>query len=231
MHICTSSYFNINNGCENLLNFQKVLNLGSYSLHKVISLFKNCIDSIKNIMYKQSVFFAANSEAILKEQNKYKDLSWLGKVKVGSIYGVSRAVAILFIPIVILFSVGGVSNFNTKFNRNELIKLIQEIILCGVVCPIIEELLFRGIIQRIFQSIPFLSPAKQVIASSFIFSAIHLINGGIGSVVQAFRIFLFPSHDILYKTTSSITAPMICHMSYNTVCVILINLIKKSSAL
>ena len=163
-------------------------------------------------MYKQSIFFAANSEAILKEQNKYKDLSWLGKVKVGSIYGVSRAGAIIFIPIVASLYIRGLPDFNSKCDRNEL---MDELCIKSVIVPIVEELIFRGIIQRIFQSIPFLSPAMQVIGSNLIFSAVHLTNGGIASVLQAFLLFLFPSMDILYKTTSSITAPMIAHITNN----------------
>lgn len=86
-----------------------------------------------------------------------------------------------------------------------------------LVAPIIEELVFRGLIQGIISKN--YNRYAGVIVSSLIFGAVHLMNGSL-SLINAFQLIISGSmvgimFNCIYLSTGSIWASITVHALYN----------------
>ena len=96
------------------------------------------------------------------------------------------------------------------------IPLIITIISSGILGPILEELLFRGIVYNKLKT--FNSHKKSVIITSIIFSLIHVPN--IITMIYTFILSFIMIY--LYDKYKTLKAPIIFHIAINTTILILI---------
>ncbi|MBQ9072728.1 MAG: CPBP family intramembrane metalloprotease [Bacilli bacterium] len=121
---------------------------------------------------------------------------------------------------IILFYLNNVLNFTNIFEGSELSILVQ-LISSGICGPILEELLFRGIVYNKLKE--FNKPKIAIILCSVIFGIIHtnIINAIYAFIVSFVLIYLYEK----YKT---LKAPMIMHISLNSTIILMLSLITKN---
>ena len=92
-------------------------------------------------------------------------------------------------------------------------KLILEIAVAGIVIPIVEELIFRGLAYRRMRW--YIKPVPAMILSAMYFAAVH------GNWLQGIYAFIMGMLlAFAYERFHSILAPMLIHIGANTVSVI-----------
>ena len=136
----------------------------------------------------------------------------------------------IFIPIAFGISVSLIYNI-TLFHLNNLIPLtnsfeissipiVVQIICSGIFGPILEELVFRGIVYNKLKE--FNKPMRVIILTSVIFGLFHsnIINALYAFGVSFILIYLYEK----YKT---LKAPIIMHIALNTTIILMLNLITK----
>ena len=130
----------------------------------------------------------------------------------------SFGISISLIYNITLYNLNNLFHFTHNFDGNSLPILIQ-IISSGIVGPILEELLFRGIVYNKLKE--FNKPMTSIILTSIIFGLIHtdILNAIYAFGVSFILIFLYEK----YKT---LKAPIIMHISLNMTIILLLNLIK-----
>ena len=134
----------------------------------------------------------------------------------------------IILPIALGITISLVFNI-TMFNLNSLIRftnnyelsnipIIIEIICSGIIGPILEELLFRGIVYNKLKE--FNKPMTSIILTSIIFGIIHtnLLNA-----IYAFGVSFILIY--LYEKYKSLKAPIIMHMSLNITIILMLKLI------
>jgi membrane protease YdiL (CAAX protease family) len=84
-----------------------------------------------------------------------------------------------------------------------------------IFAPTLEELIFRGFIQRYFRS--FLDLKKTIIATSVLFALVHFsLDQGLGNIALLGCIFVLSLYlGFAYEKTKSILAPITLHMLFN----------------
>ena len=136
----------------------------------------------------------------------------------------------IFIPIILgitisliynitLYNLNSVINFTDIFELSSL-SLIVQIISSGICGPIIEELIFRGIIYNKLKT--FNKPMTAIILTSLIFSIIHF---NIIECIYTFGVSFILIY--LYEKYKSLKAPIIMHMSLNITIILILPLIIK----
>lgn len=132
------------------------------------------------------------------------------------LYGIS--ISLIFN--IILFYLNNIFNFTNKFELNQLPIIIQ-LITSGICGPILEELLFRGIVYNKLKS--FNKPMISIIISSVIFGMMHfdIINAIYAFGVSFILIYLYEK----YKT---LLAPIIMHIFLNSTIILMSSLITKN---
>lgn len=155
------------------------------------------------------IFYTIYKKYKVKNNFKLKDII------VPILFGVS----ISLIYNILLFNLNNIVYFTDKFNGNNLPILIQ-IISSGIFGPIIEELVFRGVVYNKLKE--FNKPMRAIILTSIIFGIIHfdVINAIYAFGVSFILIYLYEK----YKT---LKAPIIMHISLNTTIILMISLITK----
>ena len=116
-----------------------------------------------------------------------------------------------------LFNLNNLINFTDIFEISN-IPIIIEIICAGMIGPVIEELVFRGIVYNKLKE--FNKPMKSIILASIIFAIFHTnaIN-----MLYAFGVsFMFI---YLYEKYKTLKAPILMHMSLNITIILMIRLI------
>lgn len=119
----------------------------------------------------------------------------------------------------LLYSLNKLFNFTNLFDDNNTNILIT-LICSGILGPILEELIFRGIVYNNLKKIT--SGFKAVIISSLIFGLFH------GNIIQFVYGFIF--NIILtkiYDRDNNILSPIIVHISANTIITLALFIIKK----
>lgn len=190
-----------------------------------------CSQAIKNCFFEQSVFFALNNKALEQKYYEHYDLSLMQKIKLGAVNGMKT----LLIGCII-YKILGLTLARIPVGR----PLSKEIsLLANLVSPVVEEVLFRGILQNDFKILQFFakdktpehlqdnvafrwltSPSARIVMTNLVFAALHLHNAGVstsdkGSIIQCLRIMLQPTMGILYDTTGDLIAPTVCHVTHN----------------
>jgi membrane protease YdiL (CAAX protease family) len=121
-----------------------------------------------------------------------------------------------------------VVEYSPDESRKEMLgyfKTIAGIVLAVLIAPFIEELVFRGVILKIF-----IERNKQttgIILVSVLFSALH----GFQEAMGVWQFFFSSAYFIisigfcnLYIKEKSFWAPIICHSAYNTISILYFNL-------
>ena len=116
-----------------------------------------------------------------------------------------------------IFNLNNLFHFTNKYELSN-IPIIVEIISSGIIGPILEELLFRGIVYNKLKE--FNKPMTSIIIASIIFGIFHndIINAIYGFGVSFVLIYLYEK----YKT---LKVPIIMHMSLNITIIIMLRLI------
>lgn len=210
------------------------------SLDIAKSSFRDFNSLIKNIFYENTLFFAVNNQALANTSQKYKDLSWVQKFKIGTLTGVKRLLSCYLISECLDFALRGKSHgykARVQFDWPLL-----------VISVVIEEVLFRGIVQNLLEGsqkiavrgIPqslqnnrvfkwFTSPSARIVIANTVFAAAHLFNDyqSTKSNIQQFMfIMLLPVEGILNETTGDIIAPIACHSTNNSLAWLLYHITK-----
>ncbi len=90
------------------------------------------------------------------------------------------------------------------------------ILMATVTAPIVEEVIFRGVIYRFLKSR--MNPAPAILASAFLFASIHFNLVSFPSLI-VLGIFLC----IAYEMTGNLKAPIFLHAIFNTNSLVLIS--------
>lgn len=119
-----------------------------------------------------------------------------------------------------LFQLNNLFNFTNKFEISN-IQIIVQIICSGILGPILEELVFRGIVYNKLKD--FNKPMTSIILTSVIFALFHsdIINAIYAFGVSFILIYLYEK----YKT---LKAPILMHMTLNITIILMLNLIIKN---
>lgn len=119
----------------------------------------------------------------------------------------------------LLFSLNKVFNFTNLFNENST-SIIITLICSGLIGPVLEELVFRGIVYNKLKK--FTDITKATIITGLIFGIFH------GNIIQFIYAFLF--NIILtkvYDKDNNIFNPIIVHVSANSIVTLMLFVIKK----
>lgn len=153
----------------------------------------------------------------IKDYKKLREDKYLFNVDYFYIFlfsiGYSIIINILFLNINNIFGINS-SQFLTV-PKGEIIALI----LCtGIMGPIIEEFLFRGIIFNKFKK--FNSERISILLTSILFSLLHMNFFNIINTFILSYILIF-----IYNKYKTLLAPIILHIGVNTTVVLIINII------
>ena len=121
---------------------------------------------------------------------------------------------------IILFYLNNKFNFTNNFEISN-IPLIIQIISSGILGPILEELVFRGIVYNKLKT--FNKPKTSMILTSIIFALFH---SDIVNVIYAFIVSFVLIY--LYEKYKSLKAPILMHIFLNTTIILMLNLIIKN---
>ena len=129
-------------------------------------------------------------------------------------------ISISLIYNITLYNLNNVINFTNMFELSTLPILVQ-VISSGICGPILEELIFRGIVYNKLKA--FNKKMTAIILTSVIFGIIHsnIINGIYAFGVSFILIYLYEK----YKT---LKAPIIMHIFLNTTIILVLPLIIKN---
>lgn len=131
-------------------------------------------------------------------------------------YGIMYIVFIIVSLISILLSKTALSVNQSKV---ESLKLVELFVLAVLWAPIVEELLFRGVLRRLFKN-----NVLFIIASAVIFGLIHVISEATlySAIVHALPYSVLGGFfAYLYSKTNNITNSMMCHAFHNLIATLL----------
>jgi uncharacterized protein len=130
--------------------------------------------------------------------------------------------------IVVNFLLGLVTNLETSENQQIIMETFKQapyyiVFVAVIFAPIVEEILFRGIIYRAMRFFKFRYLA--VLTSSFLFGLIHIYEPILnGRFEDAWFIFIYMAIGlfmcIIYEKSGDILAPILLHMVYNAIAVL-----------
>ena len=92
--------------------------------------------------------------------------------------------------------------------------LIMQVLSAGIVMPIVEEMIFRGLMYSRMKD--FMTPRGALLLSSLIFGVYHgnVIQGIYGVVMGLLLVFV-------YEKYQTLAAPVLCHIGANAVSIVL----------
>ncbi|MDO4962816.1 MAG: CPBP family intramembrane metalloprotease [bacterium] len=149
---------------------------------------------------------------ILKKYKKENNF----KVK-NIFFPIVLGVSISLIYNITIYNLNNIFNFTNAYKPSNIPLMIQ-LVCSGILGPVIEEILFRGIVYNKLKS--FNKPMTSIILCSLIFSLMH---SNIIDMVYAFGVsFMFI---YLYEKYKTLKAPIIMHMSLNITIILMLKLI------
>lgn len=190
------------------------------------------IDYIKTSEYKEKLNAFINSKSLLivlimliifipllyKVFKKYKTKN---NFKIKNIFiPIVFGITISLTYNITLFYVNNLFNFTNMFEISS-IPIIVQIICSGICGPILEELLFRGIVYNKLKE--FNSSMKSIILASLIFGLFH---NNIINAIYAFGVSFILIY--LYEKYRTLKAPILMHIALNTTIILMLNLIVKN---
>lgn len=220
-----------------------IFTLGTLSVNYIfVALFNNkeqadmtnieFLDYIKTVEYQEKLNNYINSKALLiilivsiiflpilyKVFKKYKEKNNF-KIK-NILIPIAFGVNICLIYNITIFELNNIFHFTNKFKTSN-IPIIVQIICSGLLGPILEELLFRGIVYNKLKE--FNKPMTSIIISSVIFSLFH---SNIVDAIYAFGVSFILIY--MYEKYKTLKAPIITHICLNTTIILMLNLINKN---
>ena len=190
------------------------------------------LDYIKTVEYQKKLNNYINSKSLLiiliisiiflpilyKVFKKYKEKN---NFKIKNIFiPIAFGVSICLIYNITIFELNNIFHFTNKFETSN-IPIIVQIICSGLLGPILEELLFRGIVYNKLKE--FNKPMTSIIISSVIFSLFH---SNIVDAIYAFGVSFILIY--MYEKYKTLKAPIITHICLNTTIILMLNLIIKN---
>lgn len=190
-----------------------------------------------NFCTQGTILHALDNQRLEEETEANKKLSLCGKATLGIKYGLKG----FFQKIPILILVSNILTKTTNLDDIQKIDIDFSFTESSVIVPILEEIVFRGIVQNIVAVsqralnwcmpqciktnrvfIWIVSPSCRILVVNLLFAAVHLGNGGgyltlLGAAVQVISILWSPRYSILHKTTGNIVAPIFAHMTNNAI--------------
>lgn len=147
-----------------------------------------------------------------KEKNTFK----LKEIIIPIILGITISLSYN----IIIFYLNNIFHFTNNYQVSS-IPIIVQIVCSGICGPILEELLFRGIVYNKLKT--FNKKKTAIILTSVIFALFHT---DIVNMIYAF-IVSFVLIDV-YKKYKTLKAPIITHMFLNITIILMLNLIIKN---
>ncbi|MBR6690495.1 MAG: CPBP family intramembrane metalloprotease [Bacilli bacterium] len=133
---------------------------------------------------------------------------------------IALGISISLIYNIILFQLNNFLNFTNIFEVSS-IPIIIQIICSGILGPILEELVFRGIVYNKLKK--FNKKKVAIILTSLIFALFH---NNIINAIYAFGVSLILIY--LYEKYKTLKAPILMHIALNTTIILMLNLITKN---
>jgi len=187
------------------------------------------IELIKTNDYKNELNNYINSKSLLiiflvfiilipifyKVFKKYKTNNKIKKENI--IIIILLGISISLIYNVCMFNLNNIVNFTNQFKLNN-INIFVQILGSGIIGPILEELVFRGIVYNKLKS--FNKPITSIIITSIIFSIMHtsLLNIPYAFILSLVLIYI-------YEKNKTLKAPILLHISANTIIILLMPII------
>ena len=152
---------------------------------------------------------------------RYKKYITKNNYKVKNIFEpILFGITISLIFNIVMYGLSNLTSF-VNFNVSKL-PIIKQVICSGICGPILEELIFRGIVYNKLKE--FNKPMTAIILCSLVFALFHL---DLINAIYAFGVsFMFI---YLYEKYKTLKAPMIMHISLNTTIILCANLIIKNN--
>lgn len=208
-----------------IFNFKEKGNLTSHEF----------MDYIKSVEYQNKLTDYMNSNMLIitlvsalifipifylifkkyKKENSYKLKDVILPILLG--------ITISLIYNITLFNINNIFNFTNIFEI-ENVPIIIQIICSGLIGPILEELVFRGIVYNKLKE--FNKPMKSIILASVIFALFHT---NILNAIYAFGVsFMFI---YLYEKYKTLKAPILMHITLNITIILMIRVIVMNNML
>lgn len=202
---------------------------------------KSKFPDVSEFFTENTIVHALDNEKIEREREKCQSMTLNDKIAKGAIGGLK--VGVRNVPILIAVTAAANHIFKTSVTigmKLPPIFIAPVLIGGGIIFPIFEEVLFRGIGQNLIAGIQncakkiipnciqntkafqwLTSRSCRIISANAIFSLAHLLNAAIigpaTSAIQASCIFFMnPTMSILHETTDDIAAPIAAHVANNT---------------
>ncbi|WDV46964.1 CPBP family intramembrane metalloprotease [Clostridiaceae bacterium M8S5] len=192
------------------INYNIISNI--YKVFKGI--YNTLICNIINIFFTLLIYYMIYK---FNNKNLFKYCKFNRKKRNISIYAVVLGISINIIAIIML-NIIDINTYNTdnlKTIQNIITEnnLIASIITIGIIIPIFEEILFRGIVFNKLKQL--FNIEIVIILQAFLFGLYH------GEIVQIiFTIFLGLTLGLTYYYTESIYIPILIHASNNILSII-----------
>lgn len=135
-------------------------------------------------------------------------------------FPITLGITISLVYNIILFQLNNLFNFTDKFNLSTM-SIFTQIICSGILGPILEEFIFRGVVYNNLKK--FNKPMTAIILSSVIFSLFHL---DIIESIYTFGVSFMLIY--LYEKYKTLKAPILMHIFLNTTIILMLNLIVKN---
>lgn len=133
------------------------------------------------------------------------------------IFPISLGISISLIYNILVFNLNNIFHFTNSYELSSM-NIVVQIICSGILGPILEEFVFRGIVYNKLKE--FNKPMTAIILTSVIFGLTH---DNIINAIYAFGVsFMFI---YLYEKYKTLKAPIIMHMSLNITIILMLRLI------
>ncbi|MBA2728782.1 MAG: CPBP family intramembrane metalloprotease [Parachlamydiaceae bacterium] len=205
----------------------QVIDVVSKKVSKTIS---GVIEATGAFFYEGSIFHGLNNERLTSDRIAKLNLSLGGKIWDAVIAGTRRIIQVVIFLNVAVFVINTLGIATLGVAAVSITPTFFEIV---VVAPILEELLFRGILQdsiayiqkRMPSQAWIASPACRILITSAFFAGVHLGNAGrwmgtAEAVLQTAQAFIWPTCSIIYETTDSLNASIVTHVTNNFIAMI-----------
>ena len=226
---------------EFFINYIFVAIFNSRNLIKYRELFPdlNDIEIINTHEYKTALNNYLNSRALLmvvaafiifgiifiniiRKMKLEKNKTNIDKYSLINIFILGMFIAVFFN--IFIYTLNGIVHITDSYKISSL-PLMVTIISSGILGPILEELLFRGIVyNKLFE---FNNHKKSCIITSVIFSLMHFPN----LITMIYTFILSFIMIYLYEKNKSLIAPIIFHIGINTTMNVLIYILVKNNIL
>lgn len=196
---------------------------------------------LRNFFTDYTIAHALDNSRIQRELKETRNKSLASKIAQGidvGIDGITKSIVIGFFISLVAKQFFDTTNDGSQAENGSAGKG-PDFISAVFTGPILEEILFRGILQngmgyvqkiakwvapqlikktRLFKWL--ISPSSRVLAVNSLFAYVHFYNKGYSmstadAAVQVGSIFFTPKSSILYETTGNLAAPIACHISNN----------------